>query len=64
MWDVTKCTSMAREMETKDKVKAAVVDRLLLGANTPFTRRVANYHLPEKFKVPHIQSCIGVVDAI
>lgn len=42
----------AREMEKKDKGKAAAVDRLFMGTGTPFTRRVAEYRLPEKFKVP------------
>jgi hypothetical protein len=32
--------------------KCAVVDRLLMGTSTPFTRRVADYLLHEKFKVP------------
>jgi len=44
------------EMERKDKSKSIVVDKLLLGTSSPFTRRIANYRLPEKFKVPQIMS--------
>jgi hypothetical protein len=51
-----KCANMAREMERKDKLKAAMVDKLLLGTITPFPQSVARYRLPEKFKVPQIQS--------
>jgi hypothetical protein len=40
------------EMERKDKSKSIVVDKLLRGIDSPFTRRVADYRLPEKFKVP------------
>jgi hypothetical protein len=39
------------EMKRKDESKSIVVDKLLLGTGSPFTRRVANYRLPEKFKV-------------
>jgi hypothetical protein len=47
------------EMERNDKGKSIVVDKLLLGTGSPFTRRVANYRLPEKFKVPQILSYAG-----
>jgi len=47
------------EMEIKDKNKSIVGDRLLSGTNSPFTRGVANYQLPEKFKVPQIMSYAG-----
>jgi hypothetical protein len=47
---------MAQDMERKDKNKAVIVDKLLLGTDSPFTRRVGNYRLPEKFKVPQILS--------
>jgi len=47
------------EMERKDKSKSVVVDKLLFGIGSPFTRRVANYQLPEKFKIPHILSYAG-----
>jgi hypothetical protein len=46
-----KCSGMARDMERKDKGKAAIVDMLLMGISTPFTWWVADYRLPEKFKV-------------
>lgn len=59
-----KCTSMAHEMERKDKGKATMVDRLLMGTSTPFTRRVADYHLGEKFKVSQIQSYTRVGDLV
>lgn len=55
---------MALEMKIKDKGKAAAVDRLLMGSNTPFTRRVAGYRFPEKFKVPQIQSYAGIGDPV
>jgi hypothetical protein len=50
---------MAQEMK-KDKAKAAGVDRLLTGTDTPFTQQVTEYHLPKKFKVPQIQSYTGI----
>jgi hypothetical protein len=43
---------MFMEMKRKDKSKSIVVEKLLLGTSSLFTRRVANYRLPEKFKVP------------
>lgn len=49
-----RCANMAREMERKDNGKAAAVDRHLMGTSTLFTRRVAEYRQPEKFKVPQI----------
>jgi hypothetical protein len=39
------------EMERKDKSKSIVVDKLLMGTGSPFTKQVANYLLPKKFKV-------------
>jgi hypothetical protein len=36
----------------KDKRKSVVVEKLVLGTDSPFTRRIENYQLPEKFKVP------------
>jgi hypothetical protein len=45
-----RCTYM--EMERKDKSRSVVVDKLLMGSDSPFTKRVADYRLPEKFKVP------------
>jgi hypothetical protein len=45
-----RCTYM--EMERKDKSRSLVVDKFLMGTDSPFTRRVADYRLPEKFKVP------------
>jgi hypothetical protein len=44
------------EMERKDKSRSIVVDKLLMDTDSPFTRRVADYWLPEKFKVPKILS--------
>jgi hypothetical protein len=44
------------EMERKDNNKFIVVDKLVSGTNSPFTKRVANYRLSEKFKVPQIMS--------
>jgi hypothetical protein len=49
-----RCTYM--KMERKDKSRSVVVDKLLMGTDSPFTRRVADYRLPEKFKVPQILS--------
>jgi hypothetical protein len=48
----------------RDKSKATVVDKLSLGAGSPFTRRVLNNWLPEKLKVPQILSYVGVEDPI
>jgi hypothetical protein len=45
-----RCTYM--EMERKDKSRSVMVDKLLMGTDSPFTRRVADYRLPDKFKVP------------
>jgi hypothetical protein len=56
--------SMAWEMGQKDKGKVAVVDRLLTGSSTLFTRRLVGYHLPEKFKVLQIQSYAGTEDPV
>jgi hypothetical protein len=56
------CTYM--EMEWNDKGKSIVVDKLLLGTSSPFTSRVANYWLPEKFKVPQILSYAGDGDPL
>jgi hypothetical protein len=42
---------MTQKMGRRDTSKATVVDKLLLETGSPFTRRVANYRLPEKFKV-------------
>jgi len=52
------------EMEMKDKSISIVVDKLLRGTNSPFTKRVADYRLPEKLKVPHILSYTGDGDPI
>jgi hypothetical protein len=57
-----RCTYM--EMEMKDKNKSIVVDKLLLGTSSPFTRRVANYRLLKKFKVPHILNYVGNGDPL
>jgi hypothetical protein len=43
-------------MERKNKSKSLVLDKLLSGTDLPFTSWVANYQLPEKFKVPQITS--------
>jgi hypothetical protein len=57
-----RCTYM--EMERKDKSRSVVVDKLLRGIDSPFTRRVADYRLPEKFKVPEILSYAGDGDPL
>jgi hypothetical protein len=57
-----RCTYM--EMELKDKSKFVVVDKLLMGTDSPFTRQVAEYRLPKKFKVPQILSYAGDRDSI
>jgi len=57
-----RCTHM--EMKKKDKNKSLAVDRLLSGIDSPFTSRVANYRLPEKFKVPQIMSYVGDGDPL
>lgn len=51
-----RCTYM--EMERKDKSRSIVVDKLLMGTGSPFTRRIADYRLPEKFKVPQIPTYV------
>jgi hypothetical protein len=40
--------------EKEGQGKAVAVDRLLTSTGTPFTRRVTEYRLPKKFKVPQI----------
>jgi hypothetical protein len=40
----------------EDKSKSIVVDKLVLGTGSPFTRRVEKYQLSEKFKAPQILS--------
>jgi len=57
-----RCTYM--EMERKDKSRSVVLDKLLMGTNSPFTRWVADYRLPEKFKVPQILSYAGDGDPL
>jgi len=57
-----RCTYM--EMERNDKSRSVVVDKLLMGTDSPFTRRVANYRLPEKFKLPQILSYAGDRDPL
>jgi hypothetical protein len=52
------------EMERKNKSKYIVVDKLLLGIGSPFTRRVASYQLLEKFKVSQILSYTGDKDPL
>jgi hypothetical protein len=52
------------EMERKDKSRSIIVDKLLMDTDSPFTRRVANYRLPEKFKVPQILSYTGDGDPL
>jgi hypothetical protein len=59
-----KCASMAQEMERKDKGKATVVDKLLMGTSTLFTRWVADNRLHEKFKVLQIQSYARIGDPV
>jgi hypothetical protein len=44
------------EMERKVKSKYIAVDKLLMGIDSPFTRQIADYRLPEKFKVPQFLS--------
>ncbi|XP_062149502.1 uncharacterized protein LOC133858081 [Alnus glutinosa] len=41
-----------------------MVDKLLMGTDSPFTRRVADYQLPDKFKVPQILSYAGDRDPL
>jgi hypothetical protein len=57
-----RCTYM--EMERKDKSRFVVVDKLLRDINSPITRRVADYRLPKKFKVPQILSYAGDGDPL
>jgi len=57
-----RCSYM--EMERKDKIRFVVVDKLLMGTDSPFTRRVADYWLPKKFKVPQILSYAGDGDPL
>jgi hypothetical protein len=39
-------------MEKKEKHKAAVINKLFTGMETTFTKRVVEYPLPSKFKLP------------
>jgi hypothetical protein len=48
----------------EDKNRSVVVDKLLRGTDSPFTRRVADYRLPEKFKVTQILSNAGDEDPL
>jgi hypothetical protein len=43
-------------MEKKEKHKAAVVSKLFAGTETPFTKQVVEYPLPNKFKSLQIPS--------
>jgi hypothetical protein len=52
------------EMERKDKSRSVVVDKLLRDTDSPFTRRVEDYRLPEKVKVPQILSYVGDGDPL
>jgi hypothetical protein len=52
------------EKERKDKSISVVVNKLLMGTDSPFTRRVADYRLPQKFKVPQILSYAGDEDPL
>jgi len=52
------------EMERNDKSRFEVVDKFLMGTDSPFTRWVADYRLPEKFKVPQILSYVGDGDPL
>jgi hypothetical protein len=47
-------------MEKKEKHKAAVVNKLFVRTETPFTKRVVEYPLPNKFKSPQILSYSGI----
>ena len=49
-------------MEKKEKHKAAIVSKLFAGTETPFTKRVVEYPLPNKFKSPQISSYNRVGD--
>jgi hypothetical protein len=57
-----RCTYI--EMERKEKSIFVVVDKFLMGTNSPFTRRVADYRLLEKFKVTQILSYAGDRDPL
>jgi hypothetical protein len=45
-----RCTYM--EMERKDKSRSVVVDKLLMGTDSPFTKWVADYRLPRSLRYP------------
>jgi hypothetical protein len=48
----------------EDKSKSVVVDKLVLGTGSQFTRRVENFRLCEKFKVPQIVRYAGDEDPL
>ncbi|XP_059450815.1 uncharacterized protein LOC132181583 [Corylus avellana] len=52
------------EMERKNKGKDTFVDKMLQGTGSPFSLRVEEYRLPEKFKTPPMMSYKGVGDPI
>lgn len=51
-------------MECKEEGKSMLVDKLLMGTGSPFTKRVAKFKLPKKFKIPQILSYVGTGDPI
>jgi hypothetical protein len=55
-----RCTYI--EMGRNDKSRSMVVDKLLMGKDSPFTKQVADYRLPKKSKLPQIPSYVEKMD--
>jgi hypothetical protein len=53
------------EMVRKDEErKSIMIDKLLMGIASPFTKRVSSFNLPEKFKPPQMLSFVGTGDPV
>jgi hypothetical protein len=58
-----KYNQLQQEIQQKGKGKISQVDSLL-NRSFPFTERIMAIQLPEKFKIPSIQTYIGIEDPI
>jgi hypothetical protein len=59
-----KCNVLAEAVKRNDKGKASLVDNLLQRTALPFTDQVANFLLPEKFKIPDVPIYTGLEDPL
>jgi hypothetical protein len=64
-----RCDMLSKVVQRQDRGKASLVDNLLLPEDllktaSPFKDEVANFLLPEKFKVPDVPTFTRVEDSI